>query len=28
MGLLVRDVQMIATGETDAQHNLCHSHAL
>ena len=27
-GFLVRDVQMFATGEPDAQHNLCHSDVL
>jgi hypothetical protein len=27
-GFLVRNVQVIATSEPDAQHNLCHGHAL
>lgn len=27
-GFLVRNVNVIATSEPDAQHNLCHGHAL
>jgi hypothetical protein len=27
-GFLVRNVHVIATSEPDAQHNLCHGHAL